>query len=185
MQRRLLIKIISAYRTISTEAAQVISAIEPIDLKIRMKMKVRDDRRRGVSKEESTVNRTREIVGTWRWEDSLRRRETYRYIPDTRRDCSYWEINHYVTQGLSGHGNYNERLHSFGLKDSPMCELCGVNESMRHVIFECEMYGEERLEMRDELEEKELNEENVMKEEHLRTFFKMVKNIMKVKEALE
>lgn len=46
------------------------------------------------------------------------------------------EIDHFITQFISGHGDFNEKLNSFKLKDSLLCQ-CGESESVQHILFAC------------------------------------------------
>ena len=59
--------------------------------------------------------------------------------------------NHYATQFLSGHGNFNARLASFRLVAEPWCSTCGVGveETAWHVLAECPAYVAERRELVD------------------------------------
>jgi len=58
----------------------------------------------------------------------------------------YWtpiELDHFSTQFIRGHGDFNEKLHGFKLKASPLCS-CGELESARHVLFSCPRTEEPR-----------------------------------------
>lgn len=43
-------------------------------------------------------------------------------------------FGYYTAQTLTGHGNFAEKLHSFGLVESPNCE-CGLLDSLEHTLF--------------------------------------------------
>lgn len=49
-----------------------------------------------------------------RWSNTLKGRSTWAYCKDVgaRYACD-WEIDHYVTQYLTGHGKYNDRRQDF------------------------------------------------------------------------
>ncbi|KAJ3639188.1 hypothetical protein Zmor_004058 [Zophobas morio] len=44
---------------------------------------------------------------------------------------------------LTGHGSMNEFLYKRGLSEMDKCG-CGCVESVRHILFECRLYDEER-----------------------------------------
>jgi len=52
-------------------------------------------------------------------------------------------MDHFVTKFISGHGDFNEKLHGFKLKVSPLCE-CGELETAKHVLFTCPRVHEHR-----------------------------------------
>lgn len=46
-------------------------------------------------------------------------------------------LDHYVTQFLTGHGNFNAKLNSFALRETGVCR-CGMEDEMvDHVLFRC------------------------------------------------
>lgn len=78
VQKKVLIKMISAYRTISAEAACVVAGVEPIDLRIEMQLEVKEDMRGGMDKRESEERRKVVMVEKWqqRWRESQKGRVT-------------------------------------------------------------------------------------------------------------
>lgn len=50
---------------------------------------------------------------------------------------------HRVTQFLSGHGDFNQKLYSFGLVGHPLC-ACGEEESPKHILLSCGLYEDLR-----------------------------------------
>ena len=43
-----------------------------------------------------------------------------------------------------GHVGVNKYLYRVGLKDTPMCDLCGAEETIEHYILECPGYSQQR-----------------------------------------
>ncbi|KAL1131128.1 hypothetical protein AAG570_012365 [Ranatra chinensis] len=52
---------------------------------------------------------------------------------------------YYVTQMITGHGNFTAKLAGFGLRDENNW-TCGVSEAVWHVLLECGRYGDLREE---------------------------------------
>lgn len=98
---------LSAYRTVSADAACVLAGIEPVELKIEMLVRVAADVENGMEKRESEARRKDEMLREWQqsWEGSGKGRVTFDYIREVRRG-EVWKINHNVTQVLTGHGNF-------------------------------------------------------------------------------
>ena len=64
VQRQMVLKVCAAYRTVSTEAAEVIAAVPPFDLQVRERMKARE---RGEEKKEAIAETL--VVWQRRWDD--------------------------------------------------------------------------------------------------------------------
>lgn len=160
VQRLILLTVIRGYRTISGDAVCVIAGIKPIDIKARERKKIRELRKSGACNDSEALKRRERSIeeegyDEWqaRWNASTKGRYTYSIFPDVRQRCGRrWLVaDHYVTQALSGHGNFNEKLYGFGLVPSPNCVRCGQVESAEHVLLECEEYEEERRQFMREL----------------------------------
>uniref|UniRef100_A0A2M4CS98 Putative retrovirus-related pol polyprotein from type-1 retrotransposable element n=1 Tax=Anopheles darlingi TaxID=43151 RepID=A0A2M4CS98_ANODA len=146
--RLMTMRVISAYRTISSEAACVIASMMPIGIILA------EDRacnsRRGTRDAREVARR--ESVARWQsqWDQAKDGRWTHRLI----RDLGLWlsrrhgEVDFFLTQFLSGHGCFRSYLHRFGHAGSPACPECGsgVEETPEHVVFECPRFAAERAE---------------------------------------
>lgn len=190
VQRKILVKALSAYRTVSADAVCVLAGVEPVELRIEMLVGVAEDVRNGMDKKESTVRREQVMMGKWQqeWSESVKGRVTYSYLREVNRvDADKWKLNHYVTQVMTGHGNFKAKLESFGLVESGMCEDCGVLEDEYHIVYECLHYEGERGELRRKVEKEGLRwgRESVMLERFRQEFFEVVKRILRVKEERE
>lgn len=152
LQRKLLIKVTKAYRTISHEAVRVIAGVEPIDLTIQERCRVWNDVQNGASKKESLMMRRQEKVTQWqqRWANSTQGRETFRYCPEvTAMMGEDWCTDYYASMAISGHGNFKDKLRHFGLSEEGACSECLRPETAEHVLFECPRYDEERHALQD------------------------------------
>lgn len=140
-QRPLTLGICAAYRTISTDAAQVISCSPPWDLVAR----ARAERADGATKDEAEET----LIERWqeRWTSSQAGSWTRRLIPElkpwiTRR---HGYVTHWTTQMISGHGSFNHYLHRFRRRDSPDCPFCpGTDDTAEHTLFHCGRWDTER-----------------------------------------
>ena len=89
------------------------------------------------------------IMNAWneRWGSFPRGRTTFKYFPDVRnRSRMNWiQLNHQVTQLLSGHGNFRAYLRRFTIQEDETCD-CDLQESktILHLVNDCPHHTEER-----------------------------------------
>ena len=154
IQRLANIRIIRAYRTISHEAAQVLSGIVPIDLRVLQLashyfVKNHHHQVPFIDKppliNSITGNSIKQeiklrIITEWqtRWNNSTKGRHTYEYFPNIgARLEDHIELDHILTQFYSGHGNFGSYLHRFNLRDTADCTVCGTAETPQHLANDC------------------------------------------------
>lgn len=63
------------------------------------------------------------------------------------------DVNHYVAQFLTGHGNFNAYLKRFGKRESELCDVCGVCETPEHVVYDCVDIAASRAQFEEALRE--------------------------------
>ena len=147
-QRLMAIRVASAYRTISSEAACVIAGMVPICIALEEDNTCYLQRNtRGIRK---TVRTETMVKWQQEWDITEKGRWTYRLIPNVTLWASrkHGEINFYLTQFLSGHGCFRKYLHRFGHAGSPCCPECiDTEETPEHVIFYCPRFEAVRSEM--------------------------------------
>lgn len=149
VQRRAALRTCCGYRTISTEAAFVISSIPPMELLIME----RTERRAGEAKD---VCRAR-LLARWqqRWDDNTTKAQwTKRLIPNiiqwvTRR---HGDTDFHLTQVLSGHGCFEAYKHRFRIAGSNICMYCGVEDDAEHTLFHCPRWTSERSVITDTIQ---------------------------------
>lgn len=133
IHRKLNLKICSAYRTVSTEALNVISGVPPIHLLV----EERRERYKGTSKLEARSI----LMIEWQKEWDLDRygRWTHDLIPDINiwLDRSFGETDYFLTQALTGHGCFNNNLHKRERSTSNLCMYCKEVDSVEHTLFLC------------------------------------------------
>lgn len=140
VQRKMLIRISCAYRTISTEAAGVIAGVPPIELLFRE----RHERYSGVDK--ATIRHN--IMTEWqdKWANAQYGRWTHSLIPNIEEWISrpYGEVDYFLTQAISGHGCYRKYLFDRNRAESDKCPYCGEQDDVQHTLFVCPRWDELR-----------------------------------------
>ena len=145
------LRVISAFRTVSYDAACVLAGMIPIRLLL-----LEDDecyrRRQG----ESDTNDVRAVIRpdtlrVWQseWEGADYGRWTHQLIPDVAvwLNRQHGEVDFFLTQILSGHGFFRKYLHKRGLASSAQCPECGFEEqTAEHILFDCSRFEEVRRE---------------------------------------
>lgn len=54
------------------------------------------------------------------------------------------ELDHYATQFLTGHGDFNDKLNTFRLVGNPRCRCQVERVTVEHVLFRCTLLGDEK-----------------------------------------
>jgi len=155
-QRAALLVITRAYRTISEPALLVIANVKTVQHKLedeRLKRAIRQTRVLHIGgaeydpkkKSASTLrdeNEARQQTEQQRtWETDSRGRTTFEFFPTIagRREAIWIKPNYYLTQFLSGHGNFRSKLRKFSLVKTDKCQ-CGSKDTPRHTFYECERF---------------------------------------------
>ena len=146
-------RVTSAYRTISFDAACVLAGMLPITITIAEDSQCYEARTRNVqSARQARKQAKEESTRKWQaeWDTSGKGRWTHRLIPEIAvwTNRKHGEINFDLTQFLSDHGCFRKYLHRFGHASSPFCPTCsGTEETAEHVVFHCPRFDMERVEM--------------------------------------
>lgn len=97
-QRKLLIMVVAAYRTVSYEALWLVSGIESLDLKVEWKLGVVEDVARGMDVGKRKEARWQELLTKWHerwWSSTKGRGVTFEYCDDVRdRVAAEWKMSH-------------------------------------------------------------------------------------------
>ncbi|XP_070170432.1 fatty acid synthase-like [Polyergus mexicanus] len=164
-QRRALISITGAYRTASWESLCVVAGMTPVDVLLKEYV-ARYNARKGltaeigntiipaeIEKKELFERIREEAINMWqtKWSSSMKGRTTFAFFKDIRQRLATrsLETNHWSTQALTGHGDFRERLESFGLVDSDAC-VCGSGiDTVQHFLLDCPLFDAQRKALRD------------------------------------
>lgn len=146
-QRKTLIRVARAYRTTSTRALQAITGIAPIHLQAlerTYRYEADGAAEMEASRKDNTMRKWEEEWsrggGTASWTQTLLPTLT----PWVTR--KHGELNHYLTQFLSGHGCFGTYLFRFKIRNSESCDYCGERDSPEHTVMHCmrwQVYREE------------------------------------------
>lgn len=188
VQRRISLRVCSAYRTVSTEAAILLADTPPFDLLVQERVELH---RRG--KDERKNIRT-EIINQWqqRWENLQNKAVwTKVLISDIRlwMNRKHGEINYYLTQMVTGHGCFQEYLNRFRIAENGECWYCGLIDTAYHTFFECDRWAHVRTQAENSVGE-QITPENIIEimmqnENKWNVISEMAVNILKIKEEDE
>ena len=157
-QRLVALRIVSAYRTVSTSAALVLASVPSIDLlaeerqetfQLHKELTCTDPQEIARAKEAIRKDGRRKLVEKWQlpWHGEQTGRWTYHLIPDlaTWLNSDHEEVGFYLAQALSGHGCFNAYLRYFQKRDEEMCCHCDSPvDNAEHALFVCAKSGAAR-----------------------------------------
>ena len=149
-QRIMALRVASAYRTVSTDAAMVISSLVPVHLLAQERKRIYERKQKG-----EEINRQEErdrTIGMWQaeWDASGAGRWTYKLIPNI---CNWvkrkhGEITFYLTQILTGHGVFATYRKRISKQDNSRCVYCEEEEdNPKHTIVHCRRWQQQREEL--------------------------------------
>lgn len=150
VQRMATIRVTSAYRTISTSAAAVLASIPPVDLLLEERREIYEETKsianvgmlHDINRKSIKLNARKRLYQKWqlRWDTDQTGRWTHKLIPNIEKwvERKHGEINFFLTQALSGHGNFATYLEKFKIREHGICDMCGeINDTVEHTIFVC------------------------------------------------
>ncbi|XP_053968698.1 uncharacterized protein LOC128870119 [Anastrepha ludens] len=146
--RRSALWVSCAYRTVSDDAICAVAGKLPFDIHARELRRLYSEPGAKPTATEKAIERER-CMYVWqrRWEESLKRRWTYKLISHLGQwvKRKHGETDYYLTQILTGRGYFMEYLHRFQLAESPFYPSCpNAIESAEHVAFHCDRFARER-----------------------------------------
>ena len=158
VQRKMNLRIISGWRSISRDAANVLSGMPPVRLLALERSKVwhgQEEHRRlqeDLSEVEKTLIREEArdtLFSRWQdeWNASGDGRWTHALIPRVKEWMlrEYGAMEYRLTQALSGHGCFGNYLVKRGHRPTSSCRLCGEEEDdVEHTLFTCPTHDDDR-----------------------------------------
>ncbi|RLU14697.1 hypothetical protein DMN91_013051 [Ooceraea biroi] len=168
LQRKLALRVISAYRTVSYEAAEILACLPPIDLTAN-KMKAVYNRKQAIIAEgnvvtERAVNAIKRqeeqnLVRKWKerlQEGSLpgqRVREAILPCFEQWLERKHGNMNFYMTQLMTGHGSFGAFRQKIGKSRTAKCNHClSPADTAQHTVEICAAWMRERRELRSIIE---------------------------------
>lgn len=162
LSRTLAVRVVSAYRTISYEAATLLARMPPLPLLARLRKRVyyrlKDLHRKGEwSREtEKEIRAGEELLLRRQWQIHLndaglagaRTRDAIRPVLDEWIDRKQGSMVFHLTQLLSGHGCFNAYLYKIKKIEDPTCSHCRTDpDTAEHTLQDCVAWLEEREEL--------------------------------------
>lgn len=188
VQRKMLLRVASSYRTTSTKALQVITGIAPIELQVQERRYIY--RAQGDKTEAKKAARLRTLE-RWQemWDNNFTKGQwTKRLIPNiiTWIECGHRRIDYYTTQVLTGHGSFYTYLNKIGAAENGNCMYCGEMDTAEHTLFDCLRWDRYRQEtyliLGCDLNPDNLIVKMIESERNWSDIRKMIRNIMVSKE---
>lgn len=148
LQRRLLLRVVSAYKTVSAEAVQLVAGVPPIDLLVYERNEAYSDNE-GTAAEKRKRAREK-TVEKWQYQWNNGRATagwTRELIPNIGPwlGCKHRQIEYYITQVLTGHGCFKAYTHRIGKTINESCDHCDAEvDNAKHTLFSCPRWQPQR-----------------------------------------
>jgi hypothetical protein len=165
-QRLPLLAVTGAYRTAASIGLPVLAGVLPANLETLRAVAMRDLKRgenatllgttvsvgSGRSDFNRAVGEVEDLVmDEWQstWDAGRTARLVYRFLPDVRERMrmSFFGLDHWGVQLVTGHGEFRGKLFQLGLSDNPWCTCGGGMQDAEHILWDCTMLGSARDEM--------------------------------------
>lgn len=147
-QRISALRIIQAYRTVSTSAALVLAETIPWDLKVEESRRLWSQGGRGSKPKEREIT-----LDAWQAEwSAIPEGDPGAHVRDIIPNIRAWlqrpggDIDHFLTQIITGHGNFQTYLHKIGKAPSNLCLHCeqDVPDDPAHTLLICPKWEDAR-----------------------------------------
>lgn len=154
VQRRVALRVIRAYRTVSLEMALMLARCPPVELqagKLRevyfRKMVANEEEIKLTESGLCKLKKQEHDKMMWKWRNKLMDKANRgRGINWEILSCiiewegrNHGELTYQMTQLITGHGCFKGYTHRIGKTSDSKCSFCGhVREDNRHVLIECE-----------------------------------------------
>lgn len=160
------IRVVTAYRTVSFDAATLLAKTMPPHILARLygrtyeRSKDLKERENWSLREVNEVRSSEEFLARRQWNLYLGRQQAYgrrtrdAILPDMDSwlDCDWCHLDFYSTQLMIGHGVFASYLHRIGKADSPICGYCRMEEdTAEHTLTKCQEWAVERGELENAL----------------------------------
>lgn len=147
LQRRMLLRVASAYKTTSAEALCTITGVLPIDLAVKERALLYDLRKNGGDRTPAEVRD--EVMQEWqrRWEANTEKAQwTKLLIPEIApwEGCNFRCLNYAFTQFLTEHGCFKSYTYRIGKSEDDRCVYCGKLDNAAHAVLHCEKWQHAR-----------------------------------------
>lgn len=142
-QRKLLLRVACAYRTVSLAALQVITGITPIDLMVQERTFMHEHRQEDRKAVTRVTKLNTERAWQNRWENTVEKAQWTKRLIGNIKDwvsCNHRKVDYFLTQALTAHGAYRAFAKRIQKDDSDDCIYCGETDTAEHTLFQCERW---------------------------------------------
>lgn len=149
-QRKVALRCVRAYRTVSTAAALVVSGLIPAHLLAEEQQKRYRHRCEGIVYDESEERNATICKWQEEWRKSDKGKWTRRLIPEIKNwlQRKFGNCDFHLTQMLTGHGCFGQYLTKYKKRQNPECVDCGaVDDTAEHTLFVCDRWWRTRREL--------------------------------------
>lgn len=169
LQRTIAICVVSAYRTVSFDAATLLARMPSWTLEASLRRRVYDRIKelRSIDayndKEDETIRKEESVLLFRQWELFLRRpgawgqRTINAILPHMNRWIArkHGGLSYHSTQMITGHGSFGHFLWRLGKKETPGCNHCAdEDDTSEHTLKSCPAWNESRDRLLQRLEVK-------------------------------
>ena len=152
------LRVASRFRTVSRDAAHVVSGITPIETLAEEQGNMYQHRSQKQPDADDCRKRGRQkSLQRWQaqWDNSKRGRWTHQLIPHIAKwvNRQHGDPCYCLTQMLTGHGCFRKYLYKYKHEDSPEYPTCRGIEDARHVFFACPRFELQRRKLESALDE--------------------------------
>ncbi|CAB0033507.1 unnamed protein product [Trichogramma brassicae] len=153
VHRRACLRVISGRPHVSYDATYVIASVPPLALLADERACIYQRRPEDVKEEER-----RETLSKWQdwWDRASNGRWTHHLIPNITEwvERGHGALDYYLTQLLSGPGNFQSHSQRYDDTLSALCPACSTTiEDAEHTFFHCPQFHEERERLQQVLQE--------------------------------
>lgn len=148
-QRKALLRVASAYKSVSAEALQVITRTVPIDLLAKERRILHTSGQGHIPEHRRRVRK--DIIVEWqgRWDAlTTKAKWTKKLLPKIEPwiNCDHANTNYFITQFLSGHGSFQTYTHKIKKTKDEKCRYCLETDSPEHTFYGCHRWETKRNE---------------------------------------
>lgn len=164
INRIMALRVVSAYRTVSRVAAELLAGMIPIDLLAQAYAEAyfESNRRVGVVPKErkKMILNERKTAAREKWKRVIqntklpgrRVREAILPIFDKWMDREFGQLDYYTTQIITGHGSFRDYLYKYNKIEDNICLQCKrTADTAQHTLEECSGWQVERRKLQEEI----------------------------------
>ena len=152
VQRRIALRVVSGYRTISLGATMLLAGVTPIWLLAKERANVwKRQQREDETATPLDIKREAQAALLQEWQGEWSAYPKGRWTHTLIRNLKEWttrdhgRLDYRVTQALSEHGYFGVYLFKYKKRSDLTCQDCGAgSDDAEHAFFRCRVYTEER-----------------------------------------